>query len=155
MAKLGARIGGSETAGACQIDWKRSGSGDYLVTTFVAAALTEVCLAFCMLREQLVETLELGDASSKGTLFIGRQSGSARSAAIRRNRDRTTVQFGETELEMLLHFLPRTLRDGIAEVDHVDVDAIDRNGTATSIVLKFPVHATALSSDEVRRRLSI
>jgi len=56
---------------------------------------------------------------------------------------------------VLLHFFLRTIRDGSAEVDHVDVDAVAENGTATSVVLKFPAHAAPVSADEVRRRLGI
>lgn len=143
------------TDDACEMEWKRFGTGDYLAVTLNAAALKDVCLGLCMLREQLVMSVELGAASKKETLCIGRQSGGVTSAVVRRDRDRTSVLLGEIDLEMLLHFFLRTARDGVAEVDHVDVEAFDRNGTPTSVVLKFPAHAAPVSADEVRRRLGV
>ncbi len=143
------------TDNACEMEWKHFGGGDYLVVAFSAAALSDVCLGLCMMKEQLLPSIELGSTSKKATLSICRQSGSAAVAEVRRASGRTTLRVGETDLEVLLHFFLRTIRDGSAEVDHVDVDAVAENGTATSVVLKFPAHAAPVSADEVRRRLGI
>ena len=140
---------------ACGMEWKRFEAADYLVVTLNPKALSDVCLGLCMLREQLLPRIELGSDSKTGALSFGRQSGSVTTALVHRDRDKTTVLLGENDLTMLLHFFLRTVRDGVAEVDHIDVDAVDRNGAATSVVLKFPLHTAPVSADEVRRRLDI
>ena len=140
---------------ACEVEWKRFEAADYLVVTLNPKALSDVCLGLCMLREQLLPRIELGSDSKTGTLSFERQSGGATTALVRRDRDKVTVLLGASDLAMLLHFFLRTVRDGVAEVDHIDVDAVDRTGATTSVVLKFPLHTAPVSADEMRRRLGI
>lgn len=56
---------------------------------------------------------------------------------------------------MLQHFLLKTVRDGSAEVDHVDIEALDQSGAGTTVAFKLPTSRPPLSPEETRRRLGL
>ncbi len=136
-------------------DWKRAGADEWLVLEFDAAVLTDLCVGLCLLHERLIEELELVDRSRGNRLKVGRVPGGPEHSTIRRERELTVLLLTTPTLEMLQHFLLRTVRDRSAEVDHVDIEALDRSGAGTTVVLKFPTSRPPLSPEETSRRLGL
>jgi len=138
---------------ACDLAWKRSNDDEYLVANLTARALQETALGLCMLQLDLLATVELRSIQNAETLRVGRQREAGRTSVARQDPHRTTLLLSENDLERLAHFLLRTIRDGTAEVDHLDIDALDGRGRESTVVLSFPTHAPPLSANDARRRL--
>jgi hypothetical protein len=56
-----------------------------------------------------------------------------------------------------MFFCLRTVRNGAAEVDHLDIDAspTEASGKLGNFVLRFPVATAPVSEEEARRRLGL
>lgn len=123
----------------------------------VAPLLDRFCIGLCLLKEELIDSLDLVDAVDKRQTLRLQRAERVTSIALRNGK--VALALNKTELEYWLCFTLRTVRNGgIAEVDHIDVEAAaaDDNFTATTtIVVKFPSPAPSVSPDEARRRLGL
>ncbi len=121
-----------------------------------AISLDQVCIGLCLLREELIVTLDLVDTTAKMTLRFER-AGYKGSTEIKSENGRTILSLDQTELDRWMHFALRTVRDGAAEVDHIDLDApmADQSGRAISVVVTFPSSLPPVSEEEARRRLGL
>lgn len=119
-----------------------------------ADVLDRFCIGLCLLKEDLIDRLYLADTSGSNALQLER---SAHATSIELRRDRINLAVGATELDRWLHFTLRAVRDGVAEVDHLDLEATETNQKRQRIdlVIAYPCSAPPVSSSEARRRLGL
>lgn len=116
--------------------------------------LDRLCIGLCMLRDGLIDAMDVVDLS--GANFV-RLTPAAHNTAIEFGRDKIVVALGPTDLERWLHFTLRSIRDGRAEVDHLDFEAktVGHTDQLVDLIVTCPSHAPPLSSGEARRRLGL
>jgi hypothetical protein len=121
-------------------------------------ALRDITVGLCLLWNDLVPAMDLNAASSQQTLrfLVSKRPESFRAHASW-SPSLICIELSRPEFEAVMYFFLRTIRDGMAEVDHIDVEAFDNNKMQkrTAIVLKFPQSMPPVSSDEARRRLGL
>jgi len=124
----------------------------------LASALKDITIGICLLWHDLVSSLELVDVRGNPSvrILLGKTPGSY-PATIVRERERAVLTLSPTEFEAWMFFFLRTMRDGLAEVGHLDLEADSRapGQRPASVMIKFPHSAPPLSADEVRRRLGL
>ena len=119
-------------AAAARIEQVRHASEISLEVSLQPGAIRDWSLGLVLLREQLIDALLMSESTGVSTLEL-RRSGGAR------------VRF------FLTYF-----RDGIAAVDHVDVQAITgEDGQECYITFMVPESAPPVSSAEARKRLGL
>jgi len=127
-----------------------------VVVTFSPEAIPQLCLGLSMLWHRLVESVSL--QGSGFALNVGRaeSDGDARAVVTWKHRG-AAVRLSAKEHEYWLCFFLRGVRDGMAEVDHIDVEADSSSSTepAGFFVLKVPNAAPPVSAEEARRRLGM
>lgn len=120
---------------------------------FAAKGIDRSCLGLCLLSEGLVDELRLTGAAGHPTLRIRVDR---KTTSVRVSAPLVDLQLSSTELERWTHFFLRTVRDGVAEVDHFDLEAeTGDQGAETSVVVSFPVSAEPLLAGEARRLLGL
>lgn len=144
---------------ACSIVIRTVGADDadtIVKVSLLAILLDQVCIGLCLLREGLITTLDLIDTSAKMTLRLERAENKG-STEIRLDKGRAVLSLDQTELDRWMHFTLRIVRDGVAEVDHIDLDAplADQSGRAISVIVAFPSSLPPVSEEEARRRLGL
>jgi hypothetical protein len=117
-----------------------------------AEALDRFCIGLSLLKENLIDSFDLADAGD-AIAFRLRRPVEVTSIEIR--PDRISLTLDTTELERWLHFTLRAIRDGTAEVDHLDVEAKGQAHERVDVVIAYPSSAPSVSSDEARRRLGL
>lgn len=140
---------------ACAIEVKETASTSALSVSLAGMAVPRICIGLCLLRECLISSLDLVDSSRQRVLKIEFSPEKKCEAALRQQKDRMLLLLGVTELEAWMHFFLRTVRDGIAEVDHVDLDVTTEQNTSATMVVKFPSSALPMTSDEMRQKLGL
>ncbi len=115
--------------------------------------LERFCIGLCLLKEGLIDSLDLVD--HHGSVFRLQRSDSA--ICVRLGEGKTILTLSEIELERWVHFTLRTVRDGIADVDHFDVEAplAGSSSEIVDVVIAFPASVPPVSPNEVRRRLGL
>lgn len=125
---------------------------------FETEALAEWCLGLCLLKEGLIPVLLIQERTAKGKLEIqltGQTKHRARTQASFESNT-TRVRMTPDDLDYLLHFFLKYFRDGVAEVDHLDLDvASQTNNQDATITFKVPESAKSLSAEEAKRRLGL
>lgn len=124
---------------------------------FTEKDILQWALGLCLLEQELIGTLAIS-AWGGGIELRLRRSRSRTGAPLRSewSSNRLVIELSNTELERWLHFFLSYVRDGSADVDHLDVEtqALGRE-RGTTLVLKVPNAAPPLSADEAKRRLGI
>jgi hypothetical protein len=119
-------------------------------------ALTDWCLALCLLKENLIETLIVAEhAASRqiGFTILRGVKGTARTQASLSPHS-SQVRMTPNDLDYLLHFFLKYYRDGVAQVDHLDLEAGSGNDDA-AITFKVSDAVEPLTAEEARRRLGL
>lgn len=121
-----------------------------------AALLDRLCVGLCLLREGLIDSLDLVSAEDSRQTFRLQRAERITSIALRNGK--VALALNENELKRWVCFALRTVRDGgVAEVDHLDVEAAaaDEHFTeTTTVVVMFPSPAP-VPSDQARRLLGL
>lgn len=121
-------------------------------------SISEWCLALCLLERNLVRLLTVTSRSELFKLTILKKSQLPNSVRgrVKWQLNEAEVQVSQTELEMWLDFFLKYYRDGIADVDHIDVD-IPVQEDAKGLFITFSVtdFMPPVSSEEARRRLGL
>ncbi|WP_266160137.1 hypothetical protein [Dyella silvatica] len=99
--------------------------------------------------------MDLVDLSRQRVLKIEFSAEKKCEATLRRQKDRVLLLLGVTELEAWMHFFLRAVRDGMAEVDHIDLDVTTEQNTGVTVVMNFPSSALPMTSDEMRRKFDL
>lgn len=121
-------------------------------------ALADWCLGLCLLKEGLIPALLIHEEIAKGTLaiqLIGQTKHRVKTQASFES-DATRVKITAGDLDYLLHFFLKYFRDGVAEVDHLDLDVESKtNDQESTITFRVPVSAQPLSAEVARKRLGL
>jgi hypothetical protein len=116
----------------------------------------DLTIGLCLLWNKLVSRLDVVDAGDQFVLQLSTGSipGDCR-ATVTWEKNSALLVLSETELKALMFFCLRSARDGLAEVDHVDIEAEPAvaGGRSGSFVLKFPTAKPPVSANQARRRL--
>jgi len=120
--------------------------------TLMAEALDRFCIGLSLVRENLIDSFDLVDARGASSIRLRR---SVEATVIEIRHDKINLGLDTTELERWLYFTLRAVRDGTAEVDHLDVEAKDQAHQRVDVIVAYPNSAPAVSSDEDRRRLGL
>jgi hypothetical protein len=142
--------------GDVKIEMEDVDNSRLVIVTFSTEAIAQLCLGLSMLWHRLVESLSL--QGSGVTLVFGRCGSDGDARALVSWKDRgAALKLSSKELEYWLCFFLRGVRDGMAEVDHIDVEA-DPSSSAELpgfFVLKVPNAAPPVSAEEARQRLGL
>ena len=141
---------------ACSLSVFSQGKGmaPVVKVELVAGLLDRFCVGLCLLQKGLVDSLDLVGTR---TAQVIRLQSAARATSIQFDKGKIVLALDTTELERWVHFTLRTVRDGVAEVDHFDVEASSEKheAEATTVVVVFPSSAPSVSPAEARRRLGL
>jgi hypothetical protein len=95
-----------------------------LILDFGELCSEQWCLALVLLQEGLAASLLVSDGSGRPRLSVSTNDAISRNQRARINweRDVPALELGRVELEAWLHFFLKYYRDGVAEVDHIDLE---------------------------------
>jgi len=118
--------------------------------------LCEWCAGLSLLKEGLIEVLTVTEQQKRGAkvqfLTEPKTGGTVR---VRFKSDLSEVTLTRNNLEYLQHFFLKYYRDSVAEVDHLDLQAIDAETGNKEIYVTFrvPESTAPVTPEEARRRL--
>lgn len=117
--------------------------------------IRDLCLCLCLLRDGLVSEILLRSPKDFGICL--EQKPDYEENRLVRSPGYVTVQLTATELERLVDFFLRYYRDGVAEVDHIDIEANENVPNRMDAYVTFFVqdYLPSVSAEEARRRLGI
>jgi hypothetical protein len=118
----------------------------------------EWCLALCLLKEGLLSHVVITDRKETTKLKISVSPSKTLAVGEVRWHDKyIDLIISRTELDAWLHFFLMYYRDGIGDVDHIDVDVTSNQGGSKNLflVLMIPEARPPVSEAEVRRRLGM
>jgi len=119
-------------------------------------ALRDWCLGLCLLKEGLVEAFTVIEQGASGTKvkFLVEQRFSSK-PRITFQAQSSEVRLTGNNLDYLRQFFLRYYRDGVAEVDHLDLEASDAETGDDEVYVTFEVSESRppLSPEEAKRRL--
>jgi hypothetical protein len=113
-------------------------------------------MALSLLKEGLIETLTVTERERKGVkvqLLSEPKTGGTVRVSFRPDLNR--VAMTRNNLEYVQHFFLKYYRDGVAEVDHLDLQAIDAETGDKEVYVTFraPESKPPVTPEEARRRL--
>jgi hypothetical protein len=105
------------------------------------AAVKDLTLGLCLLRETLIERLLIVSEATDIRLDLSAALSpqEALGARLEQRKGTMRIQMNSRNLEYLQHFFLRYCRDGLAEVDHVDLEAISGQGSGANAYITFKV----------------
>lgn len=117
------------------------------------SAVQDFTLGLCLLKEELIEGLVIAGRSGVEFKVVRLNESSVCFATVA--SDIVLVELTGNSLDFLQHFFLKYYRDGIAEVDHVDLEALGRTAEQKSmyITFKVPESRPPLSPAEAERWL--
>src|SRR5260370_10976705 len=125
---------------------------------FRREALRDWCLGLCLLKEGLVEALVVSEEhGKKGVKIQVRPTAKVSDRVLASfESDITRLELTPNNLGYLQHFFLKYYRDGVAEVDHLDLEAICSDAGHNEeiyITFKVPDSMPPLTPEEPERRL--
>ena len=141
------------------LSWRREDTPDSLFIRIGSETNKEWCLNLCLLREGLIDSLTIIDEEGSYKLRVLLDPSLARRSAVERSQSRGADAFlSRTELDYWATFFLKYYRDGVGEVNHLDVEAYPRNPNTArglGIVLQIANALPPISGEEARRRLGL
>jgi hypothetical protein len=124
------------------------------------STVVDWCMSLCLMKEGLVPSFTVTSMDGTFRLTIKPEVVQARQPreTIRWITGGAEVSIDQVELAHWLHFFLKYYRDGIGEVDHIDVDLLPGASSASrscTLVLKVPRALPPGSGEELRRRLGL
>lgn len=139
---------------ACETEIKRVGDQDAMTISICEFRMKDVAIGFCLLNEGLVAGIDLVDKDMKSVRITSGDN--TKFPRVKLSGQKTMVEIDPVCLDAWTTFTLRAIRDGVAEVDHLDVEAKSLDGSSeVAIILKFPSSAASLSEIEIRKRLEL
>lgn len=130
----------------------------HLAVTLAGTALDRFALGVCLLKEQLVSSVLLRDGATRCEIQLSRDARLAphEVSRIRNDGRRSKVAVSSTQLEALVTFFLKAVRDGLADVNHLDIEdqASGSEFSGWTLVVKVDRAKPPLSEEELRWRLS-
>jgi hypothetical protein len=98
-------------------------------------AVQRLAIGLCLLWNSLVSSLELVDQANRLSLRISTsKQTNHHSATVIWGENTASVRLSATELEAVMFFSLRAVRDGVAEVDHLDIEAAPEQASSDQVV---------------------
>jgi hypothetical protein len=125
--------------------------------SFRHEAVQDWCLGLCLLTEGLIETLSIrGERPKMGVeirLTANQEIGGA--ALISFKSDISQIELTRANLSYVQHFFLKYYCNGVPDVDHIDLEAMnkDTGDKGLYITFKVPHSRPSVSPDEAERRL--
>lgn len=139
---------------ACEIEIKHAGDQDVLTISICELRMKDVAIGFCLLNEGLVADIDLVGKDMKSVRITSGDN--TKFLKVKLSGQKTMVEIDPVCLDAWTTFTLRAIRDGVAEVDHLDEEAKSFDGSSeVAIILKFPSSAAPLSEIEIRKRLEL
>jgi hypothetical protein len=143
-------------ASAARIERIQHAADVSLKVSFDAGAIRDWTLGLVLLKERLVDVLLVSENAGQNTLELSRSGdvrGRARGVmggAVNR------LAISDAELGHLASFYLKYVRDGFAEVDHVDVQLVDgESGREHYVTFVALQSAPLVSAAEAKKRLGL
>jgi hypothetical protein len=126
---------------------------DVLKVDFGVSVQNEWCLDLVLLREGLVDQLELSDLKRTYSLSIA-QSKSEHSAITWKKKS-ASLALDVNRLDYLISYFLKFFRDGVAEVDHIDLETRSVSGENKEAYVTFAVSKAtpSITGNELRKLL--
>jgi hypothetical protein len=138
-----------EKACAIAVDVYDRGKMTSVMASLTAHALDRFAIGLCLLEQRLIDSLDLVDVKGKDVLRM------------QNSQDEVPVQFlpGKIIVALdpvrLLYFTLCAVRDGMAPVDHRDLELTHHPHDRVDLCVKYPVVGPPVPPEEVRRRLGL
>jgi hypothetical protein len=138
---------------ACTIAIKRYDKPNRTILNVRAMAdsLDRFCIGLCLLNEGLIASLDLVD--EKELFRFQRSAGD--DATVEFHPAKVIVGFDMPQLYNVHGFTLRAVRDGMAPVNHIDIELIRWPQETIGLCIKYPHVAPPMSPEEARRRLGL
>ena len=122
---------------------------------FPREALSDWCLSLSLLKEGLVGSVMLTQADGRSTLKfrVSPNIGGKMNIILGQPNE---IELTSNALGYLLHFFLQYYRDGVATVDHIDLEGIDptNHNREIDVVLKVTDYQPPLSPEELEKRMT-
>jgi hypothetical protein len=121
-------------------------------------AIPEWCLDLCLLENDLIQSVVITNDPGTFKLTISKNPSLSRTerGRVKWHSGGAEIQISQTELDMWCDYFLRYYRDGIANVDHIDVD-ISPKKDARGLFITFKVDSAvpSIPEKEARRKLNL
>jgi len=117
-------------------------------------AVPNWCLGLCLLKEGLVEAftvIEQGTKGAKAKFSVGSHLGARSYVTL--GAQSSLVMMTRNNLDYVYDFFLKYYRDGVADVDHLDLEATTESGDEVYITFQVPESKVPLSPAEAKKRL--
>lgn len=123
---------------------------------FSRKCLSEWCLGLCLLREGLIDAFTVTEEAAKNSnvkFLVGAKLGARSRVTL--NEPCSEVVLTKNGLDHMCIFFLKYYRDGVADVDHLDLEAVDAETGGREIYITFQASEsrTPMTPDEAKRRL--
>lgn len=118
-------------------------------------SVAEWCLGLCLLKEGLISILLVQEVEARGMLEV--QLGTQRTRSLASlDPSASKMSLTHNDLDYILHFFLKYFRDGVADVDHIDLDVVSDSDSQQSTI-KFQVRDSIgpVSAKEAKKRLGL
>jgi hypothetical protein len=116
--------------------------------------LDQWTLGLCLLANELVDSIRVIGRASELVIRLDAHLKRGRNGTAALDKQSVAISLGRTEIEAWQHFFLRALRDGVAEVDHLDVELrMVPDDQLIDLVLKIKKSRPPLSAEEAARLL--
>lgn len=122
-----------------------------------SVAISDWCVSLCLLKEGLVSTLEFV-GNSKLIVQIDSSLQRSTRARVVASPDSIRLVFHPDEFDFLLSFFLKYYRDGVAEVDHIDIEGLaysreSEEAEESYITFQMKDYQPQMSAEEMQRVL--
>ena len=129
-----------------------------LIIDFGDSPIIEWCLELILLKEDLCDSISITDNDYKYKIILSKTNNLPRNDRARINfqKDKIILEITNTELEYWINFFLKYYRDGLAEVDHFDIEVLT-NPNEKNIQINFQVanYSLPVSEEEALKRLGL
>ena len=141
-----------------QLKFRQYTSQTVLDVGFQAPSIADFCLGLCLIKEGLASLVVVHDKSEsvKLSLQIIRQASQQRRTSMKVKGQVVDVSMSANDMDCILHFFLKYIRDGKAEVDHLDIEIqSDDNYPDPTLTVRAPQWVEPVGLDEAKHRLGL
>jgi hypothetical protein len=141
-----------------QIKFKQYSNQTVLDIGFEAPNIAGFCLGLCLLEKGLASRVVIHDKSERVKLRLQsiKQPGQQPRTSIKVEGQVVDVSMSANDLDCILYFYLKYIRDGMAEVDHLDIAVhSDDKYPDPTLTVRAPQWVEPVTLDEAKRRLGL
>lgn len=128
-----------------------------LIIDFGDSPIIEWCLELILLKEDLCDSISITDNDYKYKIILSKTNNLPRNDRARINfqKDKIILEITNTELEYWINFFLKYYRDGLAEVDHFDIEVTNPNEKNIQIIFQVANYSLPVSEEEALKKLGL